>query len=173
MCRKTWGRSRSQPASPRLRLGRLDRAGGERVEHVLDDVLRRQALDQLGLLEAHRGLVGDRAEQLLVLVGELPIVGEAAEDPELLVAGDQRRDQQRVLVDVRPELAGRPAPAAAATAVGPPHQVEHQAGAARARARRRGAARGRRRPACQLVRVDVEPVDLAGVGAEQLAGARW
>ena len=112
----------------RLRLRSLHRAGRERVEHVLDEVLGGQALDQLGLLQPNGGLVGDGAEQLLVLLGELPVVGEAADDPELFVAGHQRGDQQRVLVDVRPEGSRRPAAPATPAAVCPAHQVEHQAG---------------------------------------------
>ena len=54
----------------RLGLGRLHRAGGQRLEHVLDDVLGGQPLDQLGLLQPHRGLVRHGAQELGVLVVE-------------------------------------------------------------------------------------------------------
>ena len=101
---------------------------------------------------------------------ELPALRQAAEHAELLVAGHQRRHQQRVLVDVGPQLARDPAPPAAAPAVRPPHQVEHEAGAAGPGAGRRGALGvGARQQ--QLVGLDVEAVDLAGVRPQQLARA--
>ena len=153
----------------RLGLRGLDRARGERVEHVLDDVLRRQPLDQLGLLQPDRRQVGDRAEQVGVLVAELPLVGQTANDPELLVASDQRRDQQRAVVEVRPQRPLHPGAAVRAAPAGAPHQVEHEAGAPGTGTRRRGTdgvGPGQR----QLVALDVKAVDLAGVGSEQLAG---
>ena len=80
-----------------LRLGGVHRACGQRLEHVLDDVLGRQPLDQLGLLQAHRGLVRGRAQELRVLVLEGTLVRDADEQPELLVARRQRRHQQLVV----------------------------------------------------------------------------
>ena len=80
-----------------LRLGGLDRARRERLEHVFHDVLRGQPLDQLGLLQPHRGLMCHRPQKLRVLVVERPAARDAAQDPELLVPGRQRRDQQLVL----------------------------------------------------------------------------
>ena len=136
----------------RLRLGGLHRACGQRLEHVLDDVLGRQPLDQLGLLQPHRGLVRHRAQELRVLVVEGALVRHAAEQPELLVPRGERRDQQLV-------LHGAAAPA--------PHQ-RHQL--RRARRARRAVRRIRAREV-ELVGVGVDPPDLARVRAEQLARA--
>ena len=81
---------------------------------------------------------------------------DAAEDAELLVAGDERRQQQPVVVRSHD-------PGVAALAA---HQVEQQRGAPRpcGRVVRRVGARQH-----QLVGLGVEPPDLTGVRAEQLA----
>ncbi len=97
------------PSLTRLCLRSFHRACRERVEHVLDQVLRGQALDQLGLLQSNGGLVGHGGEQLRVLRAELPVLGEAADDAQLFIAGDEWGEQQRVLVDVGPEGSRRSA----------------------------------------------------------------
>ena len=126
-----------------------ERARLERVEHVLDHVLGGQPLDQLGLLEPDGGLVGDGLEQLSLLVGEgAPAAGHAADDPELLVAGHERGDQQAVVGAL---LAA--------------HQVEQQRGAARPRG---GRVRRVRHGQRQLVVLGRQPPDLARVGGQQL-----
>ena len=136
----------------RLRLGGLDRARGESLEHVLDDVLGRQPLDQLGLLQPDGGLVRDRAQELRVLVVERPLVRDADEEAELLVARGQRRDQQLVL-----HCSASPAPHHR-------HQLR--------RARRAVGAVGRiGSDEVELVGVGIDAPDLARVGADQLAGA--
>ena len=56
----------------RLGLRDVGRVLGQRLEEVLDQVLGGQALDQLALLERDRGLVGDRAEEPVLLGGERP-----------------------------------------------------------------------------------------------------
>ena len=80
-----------------LRLRGLDRARRERLEHVFDDVLRGQPLDQLGLLQPHRRLMRHRPQKLRVLLVERPAARDAAHDPELLVPRRQGRHQQLVL----------------------------------------------------------------------------
>ena len=136
----------------RLGLGGLHRARRQRLEQILDDVLGRQPLDQLGLLQPHRGLVRHRAQELGVLVVEGAAVRNAGEDPELLVPRRQRCDKQLVL-----HRAGAPAA----------HEVEQLRRASGARARLR---RIRTREV-QLVGLGVDPPNLARVGAEQLASA--
>ena len=151
----------------RLGLGARRRAGSQRVEHVLDDVLRGQALDQLGLLQAHRRLVRHGVQQLAVLRRELAPPRDAGQDPELLVAGHERRHQQGVCVEAGPEGALH---SAVAASVGPSHQVENERRPARTQARRRGVRRIGAGQA-QLVAVGVEAVDPAGVGVQQLPQA--
>ena len=92
------GRLRSQRASPALASAVSTEPGGQRLEHVLDDVLGGQALDQRGLLQPDRGLVGDRPQQLRVVSAKRPAADHAGEDAELLVAGHERGDQQAVVV---------------------------------------------------------------------------
>jgi hypothetical protein len=148
----------------RLRLGRLDRARRERLEHVLDDVLGGQPLDQLGLLQPHGRLVGDGPQELRVLLAEAAAAYEAAQHAELLLPRHQRRDQQALVVGhLAPQRAG-------AVAAFAPHQVEEQRGAPwpHPGVRRVGRVGGRHD---QLVRLVVEAPDLTGVGAEQLARA--
>ena len=143
----------------RLDLRGLYRARGERLEHVLDDVLGGQPLDQLRLLEPDGGLVRNGPQQLRVLVAEGAPAEAAAQQPELLVAGGERRREQAL-------AAGGVARRRVATA----HHVEQQRGTpgARGRASRLGrVGRGEH----ELVGLRVEPPDLTGVGAEQLAGA--
>ena len=154
----------------RLRLPGLDRARGERVEHVLDDVLGRQPLDQLGLHQPDGGLVRDGAEQLSVLVGELAVAGEAADHPELLVARHQGDRKHRLVAGLGPPLRIGGAGTVATLPARPAHQVEDQPGSAPSRARG-GSVRGVGADENQLVGVHVEAVDLTGVRAQQLASA--
>ena len=137
------------PRLGRLRFRRLHRAGGERLEHVLDDVLRREALDQLRLLQAHRRLMSDGAEQLRVLVVERAPPSDATEEAQLLVSGRQRRDHELVL-----DGSGAAAP----------HERHQLGGASRAVGRVRA-------HEVELVGLGVDPPDLARVRAEQLARA--
>ena len=52
----------------RLGLGGLDRSGGQRLEHVLDDVLGREPLDQRGLLQSPRPSGSPTAREQLRVV---------------------------------------------------------------------------------------------------------
>ncbi len=147
-----------------LGLGHRQRTGGERLEHVLDDVLRGQALDQLRLLEAHGGLVGNGTQQPRVLVAETPAANQTAEDAQLLVPRGQRRDQQPlVLLDPANRSGGAVASRAA-------QEVEHQSGPVLARARFGSVGRvggGEH----QVGSLRVEAPDLARVRPQKLARA--
>ena len=92
------------PGLCRLGLRCLYRTGSQRLEHVLDDVLRRQPLDQLRLLQAHRSLVRNGTQQLGVLVVEGALMCDAHQEAELLVTRG------------RPHPAGRKKRAATVTA---------------------------------------------------------
>ena len=142
-----------------LRLRGLDRPGGERLEHVLDDVLGRQALDQLGLLQPDRRLVRHGAQQLRVLLAEGAPAEAAAEQAELLVARGERRGEQPLAVGGVAVHASPRRTMSSSSAARPGRGV--------APARLGWVGRGQH----ELVGLGVEPPDLAGVGAEQLARA--
>ena len=63
------------------RLGDVRRPARERLEQVADDVLGRQALDELGLVERDRELVGDRAQELVGLLPKGGLDRDAASAP--------------------------------------------------------------------------------------------
>jgi hypothetical protein len=140
----TWGRDRSQRA--------VHGPSRERLEHVLDDVLGGEPLDQLGLLQSDRSLVGHGAQQLGVLLVERALVRHAAQEAELLVARRERRDQEVVL-----HRAGAPAA----------HERHQLAGTCRAS----GSLGWIRACQVELVGLGVDAPDLARLGAEQLARA--
>ena len=138
----------------------VGRAVGERVEQVLHAVARRQPGDQLRPLQPHRGLVGERAQQLLVARAEAARA-EHDEQAELLVGRDERRGQQRRALVVGPQVAVGAAVAAAG------EQLEQQRAALRPRA---GRARRIGGDEPQVVPARLEPEQLAEVGVQD--GAR-
>ena len=120
---------------------------------------RRQPRDQVGALEPHRGLVGERAQQLLV-AGAEAAGAQHAEQPELLVGRHQRRRQQRRALVVGPDVAARCRRAGRATAA--PAAARRPAGAGRR-------APAGRRPQPQLARP--APAGTAGTGRPRAARA--
>ena len=148
----------------RLRRGERRRSGGQRLEQVLDDVRVRQTLDQLGALQRNRAQVGDRADDLGVLLAERMTGSRTrAQQADALAADRHRRDQHVADGELRPQRSRRRA--VAATLERGEQQRRH-----RQRLRNRHLTR-RGREQLQAVAVVVEPVELAHLGAEHPARA--
>ena len=104
-------------------------AGAERAEHLVDEVLGGQALDQLDLRQARGRQVRGGAQQLHLLGREAPARARAAaQHAEAIVAGDDRRHHHAAALLARPEAVRE---RAAGDAVGPVavEHVEQQPGA--------------------------------------------
>ena len=143
--------------------GAVARAAGQRVEQVLDAVARRQAGDQVGPLERHGGLVGQRPHELLVALAEAARrAREHAQQAQLLTRGLERRGQEGRVLEPRPQAAAGAAPASAR------EQLEQQRPAVRARLARVRRIGG---DEPQLAPVGLEPEQLAEVGGEHGPGA--
>ena len=159
-CRKTCGRLRSQRASPALASAVCTEpaASASNMSLTMFSAVSRSISS--AFLSPTAVWFATAPQQLGVLVAEGAPAQAAAQQPELLVAGGERRREQ--------PLAVRRASLAAASLAA--HHVEQQ---------RRAPGRGvvpRRlgrvgRGQHELVGLGVEPPDLAGVGAEQLARA--